>query len=282
MSEHRLSDLLDLASIQKMTDAHERAAGMPIGIIDAMDGSILVGSGWQDICVKFHRANPVSLQRCRESDNYIKDRLVQGEACQYKCKNGLWDIGIPIVVAGRHLGTMFLGQFFYEGEVPDREFFTRQAHEFDFNIRDYLTALHRVPVFSREKVYYILEYNKALVDFIADLAEHALLKIEADEKIRESERKFHAVFDQAYQFVGLLSLDGRVLEANRTALAFGGVEEADVIGRPFWETPWWAHSPELQEKIRLAVQEAAKGELIRFEASYPAADGNFHHVDFSL
>jgi len=156
------------------------------------------------------------------------------------------------------------------------------ALQFGFDVDGYLAALDRVPVFSRAKVDYILEYDKALVDFIADLAEHALFKIKADEKIRENERKFHAVFDQAYQFVGLLSIDGMVLEANRTALAFGGVKEADVIGRPFWETPWWAHSPEQQEKIRLAVQEAAKGKLVRFEAFHPAADGNLHYVDFSL
>src|SRR5208282_4801596 len=102
----RLSDLLDLSSLQKMADSHYRAAGMPIGIIDATDGSILVGSGWQDICVKFHRANPDSLQRCWESDSYIKDRLVEGEACHYKCMNGLWDVGMPIVVSGRHLATL--------------------------------------------------------------------------------------------------------------------------------------------------------------------------------
>ena len=283
MSDYRLADLLDLAILQKMADAHYRAAGMPIGIIDAFDGSILVGAGWQDICVKFHRANPVSLQRCRESDNYIKDRLAEGEACRYKCANGLWDIGMPIVVAGRHLATLFLGQFFYEGEAPDREFFIRQARQFGFDVDAYLAALERVPVFSRDKVNYILEYDKALVSFIADLAEHALLKRETDGIIRASERKFHAVFDQAYQLLGVLAIDGRVLEANQSALQLAGVKAAEVIDRPFWETPWWSHSPELQEKVRLAVRKAAQGELVRFEATHPSAvDGHLHHVDFSL
>lgn len=154
--------------------------------------------------------------------------------------------------------TLFLGQFFYEGETPDRAFF------------------------SREKVDSILEYDKALVGFIADLAAHALLKIKADEIIRESEQKFHAVFDQAYQFLGLLSVDGRVLEANKTVLSFGDVDKADVIGLPFWETPWWSHSPELQENVRLAVLKAEKGELIGFEASHPDSEGRLHYVDFSL
>lgn len=282
MSNYRLSELLDLTSIQNMADAHYRAAGMPVGIIDAIDGSILVGSGWQDICVKFHRANPDSLQRCRESDDYIKGHLVEGEDCHYKCKNGLWDIGIPIVVSGRHLATMFLGQFFYEGETPDRDFFIQLAHKFGFDVDEYLAALDRVPVFSREKVDYILEYDKTLVSFIADLAKHALLKIESDKVIQENERKFHAIFDKTYQFLGLLSIDGSLLEANKTALRFCGVEEADVIGKPFWEAPWWTHSPELQEKVRQAVQQAAKGEFIRFEATHPDADGDLHYVDFSL
>ena len=51
MGEYGLPDLLDMAIIQKMADAHYLAAGIPIGIISAIDGSILVGSGWGRISV---------------------------------------------------------------------------------------------------------------------------------------------------------------------------------------------------------------------------------------
>jgi PAS domain S-box-containing protein len=282
MSGRHLSDLLDLTILQKLADTHYQAAGMPIGIIDAIDKSILVGSGWQDICVKFHRSHPVALQRCRESDNYIKERLIQGEVFQYKCKNELWDIGMPILVGGEHLATVFLGQFFYEGEVPDREFFRQQAHQFGFDVDDYLAALDRVPTFSRQKVDHILEYNKTLVSFIADLAENALSRIKTNEIIRENERKFHAIFDQSYGLLTLLSVDGRVLKANRTALAFSDISEADVTGKLFWKTPWWAHSPELRKRLRLAVPKAAKGNLVQFETTHVAVDGNLHHFGFSL
>lgn len=190
MGDLRLADLLDLAVLQRMADAHYRSAGIPTGIVDAIDGSILVGSGWQDICTKFHRAGSASLENCRESDTFIKDRLVQGEAYRYKCKNGLWDIGMPIVVEGRHLATLFLGQFFYEGEVPDRDFFISQGQKFQFDIDKYLEALDRVPRFSRAKVDTILEYDKALVAFICDLAKQSLRKNEdmAEQKQAERER----------------------------------------------------------------------------------------------
>jgi PAS domain S-box-containing protein len=275
MTEYRLSDLLNLFSIQKMADAHYRAAGMPIGIIDAVDGSILVGSGWQDICVKFHRASPVSLQRCRESDNYIKDRLAVGEACHYRCKNGLWDIGMPIVVAGRHLATMFLGQFFYEGEASDREFFIQQAREFGFNVHDYLAALDRVPLFSREKVDYILEYDKALVSFIADIAEQALLKIKADEKLKRQTEFLQLMIDTMPYPVYFEDRQGRYLSCNRAFEEFYGVSRTQISGK----TGYDLLPRELAEFTHRGDEElfARPGTQIH-EGCIPSADGISHDV----
>ena len=104
----------------------------------------------------------------------------------------------------------------------------------------------------------------------------------AEEELKERERKFRAIFNQSLQFVGLITIDGRLIEVNRTALLFAGVQESDVIGEPFWETPWWTYSTELQEMLRVAVKKAAAGECVRFEATQPAADGSLHCMDFSL
>ena len=53
------------------------------------------------------------------------------------------------------------------------------------------------------------------------------------------ERRFRTIFHSQVQFIGLMSLDGILLEANRTALATAGVTEGSVIGLPFWQTAWW-------------------------------------------
>jgi len=195
MNDYRLSELLDMTIIQTLAESNFRASGLPMSIIDAFDTSILVSAGWQDICTKFHRANPDSHARCLESDAYVRDRLVDGETCQYKCKNGLWHIAMPIVVAGRHLATMFLTQFNFEGEGPDREFFIRQAHEFGYNLDSYLEALDRMPVFTEEKVNYILAYDRALVRFISDLAERSLKVIETQKSLCKSEDKYSSLIN---------------------------------------------------------------------------------------
>jgi PAS domain S-box-containing protein len=100
--------------------------------------------------------------------------------------------------------------------------------------------------------------------------------------MNESEMKFHAVFDQSFEFIQLLSIEGRLLDANTAALNFIGFEKANLIGKFFWETPWWAHSQELQEQVRSAVEKTAKGELVRFEAMHLATDGNFHIIDVCI
>lgn len=102
------------------------------------------------------------------------------------------------------------------------------------------------------------------------------------QRIAESERKFRAIFDQTFQLIGLLAPDGTLLEANRTALDLAGAERKDVIGLPFWECPWWAHSKELQEQLKQSVEEAASGKFVRFETSHPDSNGEMISIDFSL
>ena len=107
-------------------------------------------------------------------------------------------------------------------------------------------------------------------------------RVRIEKALRESERRLRAIFHQTYQFVGLLKPDGTVIDTNKTALQFSGAKRSDVIGKPFWETPWWTHSPELQGKLRAAIRRAAEGEFVRFEVTHLAANGSLRYVDFSL
>lgn len=104
----------------------------------------------------------------------------------------------------------------------------------------------------------------------------------ATQALVESERRFHAIFDGAFQFTGLLSPDGTVLEMNRTALDAIGARRDDVVGVPFADTRWWSRSPEMQARLRAAVVTAARGEFVRFEARTVAHDGSMRDIDFSL
>ncbi len=288
MTEYRLSDLLDMGITQKMADAFYQAAGMPIGIIDAFDGSILVGAGWQDICVKFHRVNPILRQRCHESDNFIKSHLVEGHACQYKCQNGLMDIGVPIVVEGCHLATMFLGQFFYEDETPERDFFIQLAQKFGFDLDDYLAALDRVPRLSHEKVNGILEYNMALTNFLAGLAENSLKKKQAEQALQFTQFAVDHIRDAAYW----TGPDGRLLYVNEASCRALGYTREELLAmtvpdiRPVFPPEVWSeHWQELRERKTFIFESILKrkdGSVFPVEAcvNYVLFGGNEYNCAF--
>lgn len=104
----------------------------------------------------------------------------------------------------------------------------------------------------------------------------------AEAAIKASENKVRAVLDQTYAFIGMMTTDGTLVEANKAALDFSGIDMSSVMGKPFWDGPWWAHSEELRVKLKDAVKRAAAGEFIRFEATHPTKTGTLHYIDFSL
>lgn len=101
-------------------------------------------------------------------------------------------------------------------------------------------------------------------------------------QVSQSEAKLRGIIDQASNFIGLLSTDGIVLDGNRTSLNAAGVSADEVLGKPFWETPWWTHSSEMQERLKQAVRRANSGETDRFEATHLTPDGGLIYVDFTL
>ena len=112
--------------------------------------------------------------------------------------------------------------------------------------------------------------------------ENAHIAKEKARAAQENNEKFRGVLDQTFQFIGVVSLDGTLIDANRTSLDAAGVEAEQVLGKKFWDTVWWEHSPELQERLRESVKEAVGGNMDRFEATHPTPDGSVIHIDFSI
>jgi len=151
-------------------------------------------------------------------------------------------------------------------------------------LNKYIDCDERCTFLTRENGRFELNNQRAAEEFgrfRTSLLHEIEERREAEQQLSESERKFRAIFDQTYQFIGLLTLDGTVIEANKTSLDFSGTIE-NIIGKPFWETAWWSHSGRLQKQLRNAIQKAAKGEFVRFEATHPTPDGNLRYFDFSL
>ncbi len=89
------------------------------------------------------------------------------------------------------------------------------------------------------------------------------------------ERLFEMVFNQQFQFMAILSPDGRVLKINQLALTQQGAKREDYVGKLFWESPAWRNLPEWKKiwKQRL-LQAAYQRTPVKTEDTY--------HVNGSL
>ncbi|NJM67510.1 MAG: PAS domain S-box protein [Acaryochloris sp. RU_4_1] len=128
-----------------------------------------------------------------------------------------------------------------------------------------------------QSVHFIAE-SDLIRSYLVDITERKRTEM----ALQESERRFRAIFNQTFQFSGLLKPDGILLEANQTALDFGGIQLADVVNRYVWLARWWTVSPETQEQLRAAIFEAARGKFIRYEVDVLGAQDRVATIDFSL
>ena len=96
------------------------------------------------------------------------------------------------------------------------------------------------------------------------------------------EQKPPNVLDGLFAFAGVLNPQGVLVEANRAALQAASLRPEDVLGKPFEETYWWSYSPEVRTRLRAAIDRAAQGHAVRYDAVNRIADDHFITGDFML
>ncbi len=129
----------------------------------------------------------------------------------------------------------------------------------------------------------IAEKNEELLKANISLQHEIQERKQIEESLKTSEEKFRGIFEQSYHFIGLLSPEGTLLAANRTSLQSLDIDDVrEVIGKPFWETPWWAYSKEEQNRLRESIDAAAHGTFVRYETELLALDERGLFIDFSL
>lgn len=185
----KFSELVDLQNLQSLLDDFNQIVGIADAIIDT-DAVILLGSGWQQICTDFHRQHPKTCQKCIESDTSLLNSMLRGEKYAiYGCPNGLVDAAAPIIIEGEHVANFFLGQYFLE--PPDIDFFRQQGKELGFNEADYLEAVAKVPVISKDRVKLIMNFLIRLAEVLGEMGlqqiklHEALAALNAHDKLKD-------------------------------------------------------------------------------------------------
>jgi PAS domain S-box-containing protein len=124
----------------------------------------------------------------------------------------------------------------------------------------------------------VLEVNRDVTELKALVTRQTTLV----QDLSAAAAKFEALFNQSGIFAGILDPKGYLRDVNHLAVDTCGYVREQVLGRPFWDTPWWRCSEEVKARIRFATDQAAAGSVFREELRYWVADGSVRIVDFAM
>jgi len=230
-----LEDILDVEAIQSLMNDFYRLTNIGVTIVD-VHGNVLVATGWQEICTKYHHVNPETLRNCFYSDIELFRGVEPGTFTLYKCANNMWDIATPLVVGDTHLGNLFLGQFFMEDESVDYDFFRRQARRYGFNEDDYIKALDNVPRWSRETIDTVMTLYSKFAEMVSNLSfaniELARTLSERDrllQTVEEMESRFRRYVESSPDGIFVTDKRGNYTDVNEASCIITGYSREELL-----------------------------------------------------
>ena len=135
--KYGINELVDIEELRRIFARFTEATGFTTGFLEHPSLNILIATGWQDICTRFHRGCPASNAICLKSNRQLLGSLDQpGKMKVERCGHGLVDCAFPIIVKGKHIASLATGQLFVE--TPDIEKFRRQSRRFGYDEQEYL------------------------------------------------------------------------------------------------------------------------------------------------
>lgn len=100
-------------------------------------------------------------------------------------------------------------------------------------------------------------------------------------QLESNEAQMRAIFETSHQYQGLLNSEGDLLYANRTSLDGIHAKAIDVIGTPYWTTPWFSETEGMRDIVRDAFFAVIKGEEVRTEMRLNLPIGE-RYFDFAM
>jgi PAS domain S-box-containing protein len=296
------SELVEINELQSLCEIFSKLTGFATAILD-MEGNVLTATSWREICTGFHRKYPATAEACHESDTALGKLPSPGAKYNiYRCKNGLIDVSVPIMVENLQVGKLFTGQFLFDS--PDVEFFRRQAAAYGFDETSYLEAVLKVPLVSEEQLDQVMEFLCRLAEMIGRMglgnqrlreaneellvhrqklerrveertaelsAKNEQLRREIDERkhaektLRESEEKFRVLAETSPTAIFLYQGD-MIIYANPATERLFGYTGDELLRMRFWD---WAHE-DFKDMVRISGLARLRGETVpsRYESRF--------------
>ncbi|MCM1164440.1 MAG: PocR ligand-binding domain-containing protein [Lachnospiraceae bacterium] len=228
-----LLDVIDRQTLQSLQDAFANATGMAALATDST-GSVTQLSNPTEFCMNLTRKSKIGCERCNKCDlQGGSESSRTGKPSVYYCHGGLVDFAAPIIVNGRHIGSLIGGQVL--PEPPNNTKFRQIASEIGVDPDRYVTAVHKVPIVPKEQIDAAANLLFQMANALSDVGYQRALAQEQSEtsaaivnEMREKFTDINAQTEQSVEAINSLTESFKSIEAAVGAAA-KSVKSTDSI-----------------------------------------------------
>ncbi len=183
-NELSLIDLIDADTLHTIQQAFCDMTEMAAGISDPQGIRVTAHCNENKFC-QLVKSSVSGRSRCEQCDRQgVLMAKEKQTAVFYMCHAGLVDFAAPILIHNHMLGCFVGGQVLLDG--PDEEAIVRLAHELDEDPQEYLSALRRIPSFTRQQINDAAEFLSTLSSIIARIGSSRYKILQANIELEQA------------------------------------------------------------------------------------------------
>ena len=211
-SNIQFEDLFEVEKIQQMQDLFAETHGVASIITDPTGIPITKPSNFTRLCSEIIRKTEKGCANCYKSDALIVQNSADGPFIQKCLSGGLWDAGVGITVAGKHLGNWLIGQV--QNKDINKEELLPYADKIGANREDFTKALDEVPSMSLNQ---FRKIAKLLHVYASELSEKAWINLQLRQQsaereeiiaqLKESESRYRLIAENIFDSIAVLDLN---------------------------------------------------------------------------
>ena len=222
-----LLDVIDKGTLQSLQDAFADATGMAALATDDT-GAVTHLSNPTEFCMKYTRKSHVGADRCNQCDlRGGAEASRTGRPSVYFCHGGLVDFAAPIIVNGKHIGSLIGGQVLTE--APDENKFRKIAKEIGVDPDDYIAALRKVPIVPKEKVDAAAELLYQIANSLSTAGYQQAITLEKMENDKAEAAKLGASVSGIVDRINAVDKSIKALESSFAAIKEAAATSAKAV-----------------------------------------------------
>lgn len=165
----RLTDVIDISTLQNLQNGFSEATGMAAVITDADGSPVTNGSNITELCSNLIKRSRLGQSKC-SGDHVENAKKAQrkGSASVYVCSSGLTEFAAPITSNGELIGAFIGGQVLTES--PDESKMRAVASDLGVDPDEYIRALRKIKIYPREKVNSAADFLYTIAELISKLS----------------------------------------------------------------------------------------------------------------